>query len=74
VTPSSETGTRSRGVWLSIETGPCVRVGAQPSSEAESCSRVVRPSSEADLYRGGAVPLERCGVSPEGAWADCLTG
>jgi hypothetical protein len=38
-----------------------VRVGAQPSSEA-------------DLYRGGAVPLEWCEVSPEGGWADCLTG
>jgi hypothetical protein len=30
--------------------------------------------SEADLYRGGAVPLERSGVLPEGGWADCLTG
>jgi hypothetical protein len=33
-----------------------------------------RPTSEADLYRGGAVPLELSGVPPEGGWADCLTG
>jgi hypothetical protein len=32
-----------------------------------------RPTSEAELYRGGAVPLERRRVSPEGGWADCLT-
>jgi hypothetical protein len=30
--------------------------------------------SEADLYWGGVVPLERGGVPPEGCWADCLTG
>jgi hypothetical protein len=33
-----------------------------------------RPTSKADLYRGGAVPLEQSGVPPEGGWADCLTG
>jgi hypothetical protein len=33
-----------------------------------------RPTSEADLYRGGAVPLEQSGALPEGGWADCLTG
>jgi hypothetical protein len=32
-----------------------------------------RPTSEADLYRGGVVPLES-GVPPESGWADCLTG
>jgi hypothetical protein len=30
--------------------------------------------SEADLYRDGAIPLERSGVPPEGGWADCLMG
>jgi hypothetical protein len=30
--------------------------------------------SEADLYRGGAVPLEQSRVPPEGGWADCLMG
>jgi hypothetical protein len=33
-----------------------------------------RPTSEAELYRGGAVPLDRSGVPPEGGWADRLTG
>jgi hypothetical protein len=33
-----------------------------------------RPTSEVDLSQGGAVPLERSGVLPEGGWADCLTG
>jgi hypothetical protein len=28
-----------------------------------------RPTSEADLYWGGAVPLEWSEVPPEGGWA-----
>jgi hypothetical protein len=80
--PSSETETRSRGAWLSIETGPRARAGGgvRPLSEAESRSRGRptlerdgtspeggdRPSSEAKLYRGDAVPLERSGVPPRG--------
>jgi hypothetical protein len=61
VTPSSETETRLRG-RLALDRDGALR------------SRVIRPSSEADLYRGGVVPLERSGVSPEGGWVDCLTG
>jgi hypothetical protein len=34
----------------------------------------VQPPSEVELYRGGAIPLQRSGVPPEGAWADCLMG
>jgi hypothetical protein len=74
VTTSSETETRSRGALDLDRDGALRELVAQPSSEAKSRSRVVRPSSEADLYRGGAVPLEQSGVSPEGGWADCLTG
>jgi hypothetical protein len=33
-----------------------------------------RPTSEAELYRGDVVPLERSGVPPEGGWAGCLSG
>jgi hypothetical protein len=33
-----------------------------------------RPTSEAELYRGGAVPLDRSRLPPEGGWADRLTG
>jgi hypothetical protein len=72
-TPSSETETRSRGRLALDRDGALREGGVQPPSEAESRSGVVRPSSEtephsseADLYRGGTVPLERSGVPPEG--------
>jgi hypothetical protein len=88
-TPSSETDTRSRERLVPDRDGASREGGGgvPPSSEVESHSRVVRPSSEtvptrggdrpsseADLYRGSAVPLERSRVLPEGGWADCLTG
>jgi hypothetical protein len=34
----------------------------------------VRPSSEAEVYKCGVVPLERSGIPPECGWADCLVG
>jgi hypothetical protein len=75
---SSEMETRSRGRLALDRDGASREGGVQPPSEAESRSRGVRPSSEtephprerlaleAKLYRGGAVPLERSGVPPEG--------
>jgi hypothetical protein len=66
--PSRETETRSRG-RLALDRDGASREGGgvQPSSEAESRSRAVRPSSETDPHsrvrstheRGGFVP-RRC--------------
>jgi hypothetical protein len=47
---------------------------SSPRARRESHLRVVRPTSEADLYWGGAVPHEQSGVPPEGGWADRSTG
>jgi hypothetical protein len=87
VTPSSETETRSRG-RSALDRGGASRERGRPAPErggvpleGTSIPRVRRnltrggdqPTSEAELYRCGAVPLERSGVPPEGGWADCLT-
>jgi hypothetical protein len=81
VTPSSETETRSRG-RLALGRDGGLREGGRPAPkrgrvllEGASDPRVRRnltrggdwPSSEAKLYRGGPVSLERSGVPPEGA-------
>jgi hypothetical protein len=87
VIPSSQAETRSRGHSALDREGASRKGGVQPPSEAESCSGVVRPSSETEprsrgrpthergrFVPGITVPLERSGVPPEGGWADCLTG
>jgi hypothetical protein len=88
VIPSSETETRSRG-HSALNRGGASRERGRPGPErggvpleGASDPRARRnltrggdrPTSEADLYRGGAVPLEWSGVPPKGGWADCLTG
>jgi hypothetical protein len=82
VNPSSEKEIRSRG-RLALDRGRASRErgrpalergGVPPSSETEPLSRG-RPTHErGGFVPGGAVPLERSGVPPEGGWADCLTG
>jgi hypothetical protein len=86
VNPSSETETRSRG-RLALDRGGASRergrpaperggvpLGGSPTLERDGTSLegVTEPTSEADLYRGIAVPLERSAVPPEGGWANCL--
>jgi hypothetical protein len=73
VNPSSETETRSRGC-LALDRGGASRERGRSAPEQGGTRGGDRPTSEADLYRGGAVPLQRSGVPPEGGWADCLTG
>jgi hypothetical protein len=66
VMSSSETGPRSRGrpapergvIPLEGVTRPRVRWNLTRGGD--------RPSSEAEFYRSGTVPLERSGVLPEG--------
>jgi hypothetical protein len=88
VIPSSEAETRSRGRSALDRSGALRERGVQPPErggvplEGATDPRARwnltqggdRPMSEAELYRGDAVPLERSGVPPEGGWADCLTG
>jgi hypothetical protein len=74
------------GVQLSIETGPHSRgrpapervgiplEGAPSPRARRNLTRGDQPSSEAEFYQCGAVPLERSGVPPEGGQADCLVG
>jgi hypothetical protein len=88
VTPSSETESRSRG-RSALDRGRASRERGRPAPErggvpleGASDPRARRnltrggdrPTSEAELYRGGVVPLEQSGVPSEGGWADCLTG
>jgi hypothetical protein len=88
VMPSSEAETRSRGRSILDQDGAS-REGGRPAPERGGISlegafdpRARRnltrggdwPTSEAKLYQGSAVPLERSGVPPEGGWADCLVG
>jgi hypothetical protein len=88
VNPSSETETRSRG-RSALDRGRASRERGRPAPERggvplkgaydpRARRNLTRggdqPTSEADLYLGGAIPLERSGVPPEGGWADCLTG
>jgi hypothetical protein len=88
VMPSSGTETHSRG-RSTLDRDGASRDGGRPAPErgrvpleGASDPRARRnlarggdrPTSEAELYRGGAVPLERSGVPPEGGWADCLMG
>jgi hypothetical protein len=88
VIPSSETETRSRG-RSALDRGGASRERGHPTPErgevlleGASDPRARRnhtrggdrPTSEADLYWGSTVPLERSGVPHEGGWADCLTG
>jgi hypothetical protein len=66
------------GVWLSIETGPHARGGGGSPARGSFDPRARRiptrggnrPTSEAGLYRGSVVPLERSGVLSKGGWAD----
>jgi hypothetical protein len=80
--PSSGTETRSRGrSTLDRDGASCARGVGGPAPErggapleGASDPRARwnltrggdRPTSEAELYRGGAVPLERSEVPPEG--------
>jgi hypothetical protein len=79
VMPSSETETCSRGRSALDRDGALLegvssprarrnltRGGVRPSSEAEPYPRGDRPSSEANLFRCGVVPLERSAAPPEG--------
>jgi hypothetical protein len=71
--PSSETETRSRG-RSALDRDGASREGGGVPLEGASYPRVrqnltrggERPTSKAKLYWGGAVPLERSGVPPEG--------
>jgi hypothetical protein len=89
VMPSSETGTRSRGRLALDRDGASREGGVRPAperggvplegaSDPQARWNITRggdwPSSEARLYRGGPVSLERSGVPPEGGQADCLVG
>jgi hypothetical protein len=77
---SPEGGTGPRARRASLEGG------VHPSSEADFARGGVQPSSEAEPHpRGGtglrargsfvsAAPLERSGVPPKGAWANCFGG
>jgi hypothetical protein len=62
------------GARLSIEAEPRERGAFSPRARRSPARGGVRPPSVADLYQGGAVPLEWSGVPPEGGWADYLTG
>jgi hypothetical protein len=77
--PSSEAEPHSRGHSALIETGPRSRGRPAPEQggiplEGASGPRARRnltrggtqPSSEAEFYQCGIVPLERSGVPPEG--------
>jgi hypothetical protein len=80
VMPSSETKTRSRGHSaldrdgasreggrLAPERGEVLLEGASDPRARRNLTRGGdRPTSEAKLYQGGVVPLERSGVPPEG--------
>jgi hypothetical protein len=66
-------GPRARGASSPRARRSPARGGVRPSSETEPHPRE-RLALEAKLYRGGAVPLERSGVPPEGGWADFLVG
>jgi hypothetical protein len=66
VMPSSETETHSRGC-LALDQDGASREGVRPALERSPLGGGGdRPTSEADLYRGGVAPLERSGVLPEG--------
>jgi hypothetical protein len=63
---SSETITRSRG-RSALDRGGIPPEGAtDPRARWNLTRGGDRPSSEAELYRCGTVPLERSGVPPEG--------
>jgi hypothetical protein len=75
---SSETEARSRGRLALDRDGASREGGVQPRARRSPARGGIRPSSETEphprerlalevkLYRGGAVPLERSRVPPEG--------
>jgi hypothetical protein len=64
--PSSETEICSR-VGLALDRDGALLEGAsEPRARQNLTQGGDRPSSEAKLYRGGPVPLERSGIPPEG--------
>jgi hypothetical protein len=73
--PLERDGDSLEGVLDSRPRWGLAREGASSPRARQSPARGgVQPTSEADLYRGGAVALERSGDPPEGGWADFLTG
>jgi hypothetical protein len=66
VMSSSETITRSRGRSALDRDGTSPEEASSPRARRNSARGGDRPSSEAELYRCGTVPLERSGVLPEG--------
>jgi hypothetical protein len=89
VMPSGGIETRSRGRLALDRDGASREEGGRPAPERGGVPLEVAsdprarhnltrggdwPSSEARLYRGGPVSLERSGVLPKGGQADCLVG
>jgi hypothetical protein len=66
VMPSSETEARSRGRLALDRDGASLEGASGPRARRNLTRGGVQPPSEAELYRYGAVPLERSGVPPEG--------
>jgi hypothetical protein len=66
VIPPSETETCSRGRSALDRDGASREGASSPRARRNLARGGVRHSSEAKLCRGGAVPLERSGVLPEG--------
>jgi hypothetical protein len=66
VIPSSETEARSRGRLALDRDGASSEGASSPRARRNLTRGGDRPSSEAKLYRYGAVPLKRSGVLPEG--------
>jgi hypothetical protein len=65
---------RERGRPASDRGGVPLEGASDPRARRNLTRVGDRPTIEADLYWGGAVPLERSGVPSEGGWDDCLTG
>jgi hypothetical protein len=66
VMSSSETETRSRGRSTLDRDGTLLEGATGPRARRNPARGGDRPSSEAEFFRCGTVPLERSGVPPEG--------
>jgi hypothetical protein len=71
---SSEAEPRSRGRPAPERGGTSLEGASSPRARRNLTRGGDQPSSEAEVFRCGAVPLERSGVLREGGWAGCLVG
>jgi hypothetical protein len=74
VRSSSETEPRSRGRSALDRGGIPLEGAPSPRARRNLTRGGDRPSSEAEFYQCGIVPLERSGVPPESGLAGCLVG